>query len=131
MIISIILFFLSDNSLSPGRSGHIFIFAIKLHFMIISVSSYLSTSASVKELPLKLYLSFKSSSLIYFMVLFYSFKCLIQILDNIIYILCTNGKTNGVRFNSLIQKFLLCALAVCGSCRMDDQRFYICHICKK
>lgn len=52
-------------------------------------------------------------------------KCLIQILDNIIDIFGTDGKTDGVWFDSLIQQFFLGALAVRGGCRMDYQRFYI------
>ena len=52
-------------------------------------------------------------------------ECLIQILDNIIDIFGTDGKTDGVWFDSLIQQFFLGALAVSGGCRMDYQRFYI------
>ena len=37
----------------------------------------------------------------------------------------TDGKTDGVWFDSLIQQFFLGALAVCSGCRMDNQRFYV------
>ena len=68
--------------------------------------------------------------LFYILFYFVSFllnclKCLIQILDDIVDVLGTDGKTDGVWFDSLIQQFFLGALAVRGGCRMDYQRFYI------
>ena len=68
--------------------------------------------------------------LFYILFCFVSFllnclKCLIQILDDIVDVLGTDGKTDGVWFDSLIQQFFLGALAVCSGCRMDHQRFYV------
>ena len=60
--------------------------------------------------------------------LLYCLECLIQVLNNIVDILGTNGKTDGIRFDSLIQKFFFCTLAVCGGRRVDDQRFHICYV---
>ena len=74
--------------------------------------------------------------LFYILFYFVSFllnclKCLIQILDDIVDVLGTDGKTDGVWFDSLIQQFFLGALAVRGGCRMDYQRLHICHVCKQ
>ena len=71
--------------------------------------------------------------LFYILFYFVSFllnclKCLIQILDDIVDVLGTDGKTDGVWFDSLIQQFFLGALAVCSGCRMDHQRFYISNV---
>lgn len=41
-------------------------------------------------------------------------KCLIEILDNIIDVLGSDGKTDGVWLDALIQKLCLIALAVSG-----------------
>lgn len=54
--------------------------------------------------------------LFYILFYFVSFllnclKCLIQILDDIVDVLGTDGKTDGVWFDSLIQQFFLGALA--------------------
>ena len=58
-------------------------------------------------------------------------KCFVKILNDIVNILCTNGKTNCIWFDTLIEKFFFCALAVCCCCRMDNQRFYICNVSKQ
>ena len=50
---------------------------------------------------------------------------LLQIPNDVLGVLGTDGKTDGVWFDSLIQQFFLGALAVRGGCRMDYQRFYI------
>ena len=63
--------------------------------------------------------------------LLYCFKSFLQILNNIIDIFCSDGKTNGIWLNTLIQQFFLCALAVCSRSRMNNQRFYIGNICQK
>ena len=48
-------------------------------------------------------------------------KSFIQILNDIIDIFRSDRETDSVRFDTLIQKFFLCALAVGGGCRMDNQ----------
>ena len=63
--------------------------------------------------------------------LLYCLECLIQVLNNIVDILGTNGKTDGIRFDSLIQKFFFCTLAVCGGRRMNNQRLHVSYICKQ
>ena len=63
--------------------------------------------------------------------LFYCLKSCIQSCDKIFYFLNSNGKTDGIWLDSLIQKLFLCALTVCCSCRMDNKRFYICNICQQ
>ena len=45
----------------------------------------------------------------------------VQILDDIVDVFRSDGKTNRVRFDTLIQKLFFCALAVGGGCRMDNQ----------
>ena len=49
------------------------------------------------------------------------FESFVQILNDIINVFCSDGKTDCVRFDTLIQKLFFCALAVCGGCRMDNQ----------
>ena len=56
---------------------------------------------------------------------------MLQISDDIINMLCTYGKPNGVRLYFLVFQFFLCQLAVSRSRRMDDQAFYIGHISKQ
>lgn len=63
--------------------------------------------------------------------LFYCFESLLKILNNIINILCSDGQTDRIRFNSLVKQFFFCALAVCRSSRMDHKRFYICYVCQQ
>lgn len=58
-------------------------------------------------------------------------KCFIKILNDIVNILCTNGKTNCIWFDTLIEKFFFCALAVCCCSRMDNKRFNIRYIGKQ
>ena len=53
--------------------------------------------------------------------LLYCLKCFVQILDDIVDIFRTDGKTDGIRFDTLIQKFLFCTLAVSCGCRVDHQ----------
>ena len=60
-----------------------------------------------------------------------SLECLFQILDDIINVLGSNGKTDGIRLNALIQQLLFGALAVGCGCRMDNQRLYVCNICQQ
>ena len=62
---------------------------------------------------------------LYSVFLLYCLECLVQVLNDIIDILSSDGKTDGVWFDSLIQQFFLGALAVSGGCRMDHQRFYV------
>ena len=45
----------------------------------------------------------------------------VQILNDIVDVFRSDGKTNRVRFDTLIQKLFFCALAVGGGCRMDNQ----------
>ena len=53
--------------------------------------------------------------------LFYCFKCLFQIIKNIINILCSDGKADSIRFDSLICLFLLIQFCVGCRCRMNDK----------
>ncbi len=64
-------------------------------------------------------------------LIFYCLKCCVQSCNQVFCFLNTDGKTNCVWLDTLVKKLFLCALAVCSCCRMDHQRFYICHICKQ
>ena len=72
--------------------------------------------------------------LFYILFYFVSFllnclKCLIQILDDIVDMLGTNGQTDGVLLNALICQLLVSQLGVGCCCWMDNQALYICYVC--
>ena len=59
---------------------------------------------------------------------FYSVKSLLQIGDNVVDVLCTDRKTDGVVKNLLLVELLLRQLRVGGGLGVDHQGLYICHI---
>ena len=71
------------------------------------------------------------SSLHYAPLLFYCFKAMFQIVNNIIDMLGTDGKTDGGRLDTACQQAFLIQLGMGGGCRMDHQRLHISHICKQ
>ena len=58
-------------------------------------------------------------------------KCLLQILDNVVNIFRSDGQTDRVRFDSLLQKLLRRKLGMRRGCRMNHKGFYIRHIGKQ
>ena len=54
-----------------------------------------------------------------------------QIVNNIIDMLGTDGKTDGRLCDALFRQFLVVELRVCRTGRMDDQRFDIGHVGQK
>lgn len=71
------------------------------------------------------------SSLHYAPLLFYCFKAMFQIVNNIIDMLGTDGKTDGGRLDTACQQAFLIQLGMGGGCRMDHQRLHISHICEQ
>ena len=61
--------------------------------------------------------------------LFQSCKSTLQILDDIVDMLSTDGKTDGVLLNALIGQLLVGQLGVGCCCWMDNQALYICYVC--
>ena len=62
-------------------------------------------------------------------LLFYCIKRFLQIIEDIVDVLGTDGKTDGVWLDSLLQPVPpQCTAHVRGGCRMDDQGFYIGYI---
>ena len=61
--------------------------------------------------------------------LFQSCKSTLQILDDIVDMLGTNGQTDGVLLNALICQLLVSQLGVGCGCWMDNQALYICYVC--
>lgn len=59
---------------------------------------------------------------------FYSVKSLLQIGDNVVDVLRTDRKTDGVVKNLLLVKLLRRQLGVGGGLGVDHQGLYICHI---
>ena len=59
---------------------------------------------------------------------FYSVKSLLQIGDNVVDVLCTDRKTDGVVKNLLLVELLLRQLRVGGGLGVNHQGLYICHI---
>lgn len=57
--------------------------------------------------------------------LFQSCKSTLQILDDIVDMLGTNGQTDGVLLNALICQLLVSQLGVGCCCWMDNQALYI------
>ena len=62
---------------------------------------------------------------------FYRLKPFLQIGDDIVDMLCTNGKTDGVLLDSLIGKLFCGELTVGRRCRMDYKALDIGYIGKK
>lgn len=60
--------------------------------------------------------------------LFHCGKTLFQVRDDVVDMLCSDGQTNGIFVNASVFQLLRCHLRMSGGCRMDDQRFHICHI---
>ena len=60
-----------------------------------------------------------------------SLKRLLQVSNNIIDVLSTDGKADRVRINSLLHEFLLIQFRMRRTGRMDHQGLHICNICKK
>jgi len=58
-------------------------------------------------------------------------KSLFQVRNNIVDMLGSDGKTDRVRLDPLIEQFLRTKLGVCRAGRMDDQGFHIRHIGKQ
>ena len=63
------------------------------------------------------------------MKLLYCFESVIQGCDQVFYLLDTDGETDRVGLDPLLQQFFLGALAVSGGSRMNNQRLHICYIC--
>ena len=63
--------------------------------------------------------------------LFQSCKSTLQILDDIVDMLGTNGQTDGVLLNALICQLLVSQLRMGCCCRMDNQALYICYVCQQ
>jgi len=63
--------------------------------------------------------------------LFYRLKCGVQGGNQIFRLLDSYGKTDRIRFDSLIEQFFFRELRMSRACRMDDQRFDIRHIGKQ
>ena len=63
--------------------------------------------------------------------LFQSCKSTLQILDDIVNMLGTNGQTDGVLLNALICQLLVSQLGVGCCCWMDNQALYVGNICKQ
>ena len=55
-------------------------------------------------------------------------KSAFQILNNIINVLGSDGETDGIRFDSLIQKLFLGQLGMSCGCRVNHQAFHIGYI---
>ena len=65
------------------------------------------------------------------MELLYCFESVIQGCDQVFYLLDTDGETDRVGLDPLLQQFFLGALAVSGGSRMNNQRLHICYICQQ
>ena len=57
-------------------------------------------------------------------------EALFKICNDVVNMLCSDGKTDGILVNSLVVKFSLCKLRMGSSCRMDHKTLYICYIGK-
>ena len=55
-------------------------------------------------------------------------KAFLQVGNNIVDMLCSDGQADGIGLNALVQQFLRGKLGVSGSGRMNNQGFYIRHI---
>ena len=49
----------------------------------------------------------------------------------VVYMFCTDRKTDGTRSNVLFSQFLFVQLRVCSAGRMDDERFNVSYIGKQ
>ena len=61
-------------------------------------------------------------------VCLYRLEGQLEILQDVVDVLGANGQADGVRLDALVRQLLGGALAMCGGCRVDDQRFDIRHI---
>jgi len=66
----------------------------------------------------------------YTVLLSYCLKCLIQIFDDIVNVLSTDRKTDGVRVDALLFQLFFCQLCMSSRSWMDNQRLNICYVCK-
>ena len=55
-------------------------------------------------------------------------ECLLQIGDQVVGILGTDGQADGVLVDALVQQFLLAQLAVGGGSRVDDQALHVSNV---
>ena len=53
---------------------------------------------------------------------------LIQVCNDVVDIFCTDGQSDGIRFDSLIVQLFRSQLGVSCTCRVDYQRFHVCYV---
>ena len=58
-------------------------------------------------------------------------SAMFQIIDDVVNMLGTDGKTDGGRLDTACQQAFLIQLGVGGGCRMDHQGLHISHICQQ
>ena len=68
--------------------------------------------------------------LMYAVLLCYCLKCLIQIFNDIVNVLSTDRKTDGVRVDALLFQLFFCQLCMSSRSWVDNQRLNICYVCK-
>ena len=64
-------------------------------------------------------------------ILLHCLECLVEIPDDVVDMLRTDGEADCGAFDTGVQQLLLCHLRMCRACRMDDERFDIGNVCKQ